>query len=215
MRGKRKGDKNMTKFEGITPAGAGKTTESGARNHSLQDHPRRCGENTQSRRKLNARSGSPPQVRGKLGVSMRYVALIRITPAGAGKTVFGTDRRTAAEDHPRRCGENTKNAKSRCMSRGSPPQVRGKRALPRRLASSTGITPAGAGKTDEQGNFYTRGWDHPRRCGENRVTTPAKVQCRGSPPQVRGKLGKLLGKHGENRITPAGAGKTGIYQSFD
>ena len=26
VRGKRKGDKNMTKFEGITPAGAGKTT---------------------------------------------------------------------------------------------------------------------------------------------------------------------------------------------
>ena len=47
VRGKPNDETSISAHTGITPAGAGKTTASGARNRSLQDHPRRCGENYQ------------------------------------------------------------------------------------------------------------------------------------------------------------------------
>ena len=55
---------------------------------SLQDHPRRCGENplTQARRVVCI--GSPPQVRGKLRSHKTQRAVSGITPAGAGKTRY-------------------------------------------------------------------------------------------------------------------------------
>ena len=71
-----------------------------------------------------------------------------------------------------------------------------------------GITPAGAGKTVFKLFSPTVRPDHPRRCGEN-------CRCRwdacggaGSPPQVRGKPGRVCYKSENRRITPAGAGKT-------
>ena len=76
------------------------------------------------------------------------------------------------------------------------------------MAFDHGITPAGAGKTDEQGNFHARSWDHPRRCGENFQLAIVLPPASGSPPQVRGKRGHASGRNIVNRITPAGAGKT-------
>ena len=71
--------------------------------------------------------GSPPQVRGK-PVGALLVALgIRITPAGAGKTVLHYIQWEVKQDHPRRCGENFYETVERTLDEGSPPQVRGKR----------------------------------------------------------------------------------------
>ncbi len=56
----------MTKFEGITPAGAGKTFNLPIRRTAAQDHPRRCGENYLDKNAEAKAEGSPPQVRGKL-----------------------------------------------------------------------------------------------------------------------------------------------------
>ena len=71
---------------GITPAGAGKTTDYDPYLHVTADHPRRCGEN----RKLSAYAqigrGSPPQVRGKPETAPDGKSRMGITPAGAGKT---------------------------------------------------------------------------------------------------------------------------------
>ena len=131
----------------ITPAGAGKT---GRRLRCLgfgQDHPRRCGENTQLSQsdivhlgsppqvrenfdftdaQLRGK-GSPPQVRGKLDSRSHNHVLTRITPAGAGKTNINRVARHNAEDHPRRCGENRFGFSVIFKQAGSPPQVRGKR----------------------------------------------------------------------------------------
>ena len=70
----------------ITPAGAGKTTNSAARLSTLWDHPRRCGENLCKLISVNSAIGSPPQVRGKLTGNTKFATAQRITPAGAGKT---------------------------------------------------------------------------------------------------------------------------------
>ena len=71
---------------------------------------------------------------------------------------------------------------------GSPPQVRGKRSL---RAETTVLHE-----------------DHPRRCGENDHKDEDPALTGGSPPQVRGKPKEINQKIFENRITPAGAGKT-------
>ncbi len=90
----------------ITPAGAGKTLQFVTLNTVSRDHPRRCGENFYPQRSMPAITGSPPQVRGKPGLPIKLSALVRITPAGAGKTVFHRFLYADTEDHPRRCGEN-------------------------------------------------------------------------------------------------------------
>ena len=74
------------------------------------------------------------------------------------------------------------------------------------------ITPAGAGKTRTDDGSPTQAQDHPRRCGENHCIIPHSTVTLGSPPQVRGKLAKILKQNGVDRITPAGAGKT--FRSF-
>ncbi len=132
---------------GITPAGAGKTTNSAARLSILWDHPRRCGENKISDRPWTHRGGSPPQVRGKRVPSLTLCHHTRITPAGAGKTICLSASRRWKGDHPRRCGENRTTLRTAGCRTGSPPQVRGKHPSVSHLKMPCRITPAGAGKT--------------------------------------------------------------------
>ena len=127
VRGKRFGFSFPFAAPRITPAGAGKTSLELSYLRTLWDHPRRCGENLTVCRTITFRPGSPPQVRGKLEDKMRVYIESRITPAGAGKTKPQNRNLTAYRDHPRRCGENTLLHAETSLSRGSPPQVRGKR----------------------------------------------------------------------------------------
>ena len=92
----------------ITPAGAGKTGADKHRSCGKKDHPRRCGENVTSSPLRRSTAGSPPQVRGKHAECVTGNAVFGITPAGAGKTQVLADGGNSDEDHPRRCGENTK-----------------------------------------------------------------------------------------------------------
>ena len=147
MRGKRISCIRHAPRPRITPADAGKTALGGVSWRYREDHPRGCGENRQDDELREKEIGSPPRMRGKLLSAFGQSSPLRITPADAGKTVFGTDRRTAAEDHPRGCGEN-------CIDRVVHLPIRG-------------ITPADAGKTLQSNvltSFFT---DHPRGCGEN------------------------------------------------
>ena len=113
---------------------------------------------------------------------------MRITPAGAGKTYY-----------------NTYGIK--CQS-GSPPQVRGKPKTGLITDTLGRITPAGAGKTYSHGGRAYCREDHPRRCGENTFDMCTPLFRQGSPPQVRGKHYPAFIDEWNNRITPAGAGKT-------
>ena len=152
--------------------------------------------------------GSPPQVRGKLSHTSPALISSRITPAGAGKTPQVTLVPIEDKDHPRRCGENPTRWRPTNLQRGSPPQVRGKRAAEFRHGGEAGITPAGAGKTRFFSNFTSPLKDHPRRCGENFAPVAACMILIGSPPQVRGKHSSKNVSMLLMRITPAGAGKT-------
>ena len=78
--------------------------------------------------------GSPPQVRGK----QSHVQS------------FPDERR----DHPRRCGENVAHRFIFVKRVGSPPQVRGKLVHGEGKVIMTGITPAGAGKTQSDSSVF-------------------------------------------------------------
>ena len=75
-----------------------------------RDHPRRCGENRLRLAFATDIYGSPPQVRGKLLLPVKVLLLLRITPAGAGKTNRFYMGFESSGDHPRRCGENEERA---------------------------------------------------------------------------------------------------------
>ena len=213
MRGKLPSYLTCLSLNRITPAGAGKTKVHDRHAARPRDHPRRCGENRHLQQPPSRRLGSPPQVRGKLSPSPYTVAVSRITPAGAGKTIQLAENPGAVEDHPRRCGENRLFCGLFALKLGSPPQVRGKLCRLCGAKTARRITPAGAGKTDEGQAGHNGAEDHPRRCGENSPTQRAMELGLGSPPQVRGKLGGREHSGFKRGITPAGAGKT-LKRSF-
>ena len=175
---------------------------------AAKDHPRRCGENATKIHICLHPQGSPPQVRGKLGQNANGVPLIRITPAGAGKTCSFLFVECVYKDHPRRCGENTGRTTDNGTENGSPPQVRGKpRGNPRHVVIA-GSPPQVRGKPIAGALFRYFCRDHPRRCGENLRARSALGRRVGSPPQVRGKPSGKTPCWEDTGITPAGAGKT-------
>ena len=97
---------------------------------------------------------------------------------------------------------------------GSPPRMRGKLPQFVILPEEVGITPAGAGKTTLTPAHNIPNKDHPRRCGENMMPSIFRSASQGSPPQVRGKRTRLYCNLTDNRITPAGAGKTEDLEEF-
>ena len=86
VRGKRGQPFGIFKVKGITPACAGKTTETNFTIIDGWDHPRVCGENLSLQVHSKITRGSPPRVRGKLGSFDEITFSTRITPACAGKT---------------------------------------------------------------------------------------------------------------------------------
>ena len=152
---------------GITPACAGKTFFPYDAKVLDWDHPRVCGENLPLPVHLTPYRGSPPRVRGKLYNGRVVTLRARITPACAGKTHRKEFFMKRIQDHPRVCGENTKNGTEVTNCKGSPPRVRGKRNMLEFPIGLFRITPACAGKTENRCIRKIFIQDHPRVCGEN------------------------------------------------
>ena len=134
---------------GITPAYAGKSGPCPDRVPPAGDHPRVCGEKSQSTSASPRALGSPPRMRGK-GVKQSNSRIrMGITPAYAGKSCIYRSTTSISWDHPRVCGEKSFKTSTSCWSKGSPPRMRGKaKELPPRQCY-LGITPAYAGKSCE------------------------------------------------------------------
>ena len=65
VRGKEPRARTVKHAQRITPACAGKRAHQSIRSWMMQDHPRVCGEKSESNRTYDARVGSPPRMRGK------------------------------------------------------------------------------------------------------------------------------------------------------
>ena len=193
---------------GITPACAGKRLCYPFFLSPLWDHPRVCGEKSGSSPGSIGSPGSPPRVRGKAALWRVSRPLFRITPACAGKSLGCAQGLTRAQDHPRVCGEKCQPGPRSPGWAGSPPRVRGKARSHAQLHDDAGITPACAGKRALPAPPAGGSWDHPRVCGEKRVTPSRWTQRQGSPPRVRGKALSVCWPLVWIRITPACAGKS-------
>ena len=130
----------------ITPAHAGKSNAVGAGRKAGEDHPRTCGEKQAERGSIETRRGSPPHMRGKAGFLRASSFLTGITPAHAGKRHGMIFFSLLAMDHPRTCGEKTRDDFFQFVGNGSPPHMRGKVKLSSITGYLGGITPAHAGK---------------------------------------------------------------------
>ena len=131
-----------------------------------------------------------------------------ITPACAGKTKRTQYHAQSTRDHPRMCGKNLQTLRPMHLMPGSPPHVREKLATSLRGVPGSGITPACAGKTFKIGDSMPRGWDHPRMCGKNSISSNEVSHTPGSPPHVREKRNRKYCLNLCSGITPACAGKT-------
>ena len=147
-------------------------------------------------------------MRGKLAGLMSPAAVVRITPACAGKTYYMGLWAGEIRDHPRVCGENMRIEWECLILEGSPPRVRGKRFFQTSHKPAMGITPACAGKTLKIKMLLTKARDHPRVCGENQPSPVWATARGGSPPRVRGKHSRKPSAPVLYGITPACAGKT-------
>ncbi len=86
--------------------------------------------------------------------------------------------------------------------------MRGKDILHFRFLRSAGITPAYAGKRAVSGISLALTWDHPRLCGEKKLTFENYREIEGSPPPMRGKAVNAYVTFLHVGITPAYAGKS-------
>ena len=132
---------------GITPARAGKRDSTFSLLSIYRDHPRACGEKTPMLLAIAAAAGSPPRVRGKVARRFALRHHLGITPARAGKRLRLTHSMPTTRDHPRACGEKSRNWLFSASRSGSPPRVRGKAQGWRLCRQGQGITPARAGKS--------------------------------------------------------------------
>ena len=90
----------------ITPAYAGKTEAEPLIRFQCQDHPRVCGKDGVGFASVDYPIGSPPRMRERPMTKTIDTALLRITPAYAGKTATLPRCSRSAEDHPRVCGKD-------------------------------------------------------------------------------------------------------------
>ena len=147
-------------------------------------------------------------MRGKVAGNLEQGRVVGITPACAGKRHTALLSTGQNEDHPRVCGEKRPSRWKICRQLGSPPRMRGKVVHRPGRRLRLGITPAYAGKRCSARTPTFRTWDHPRVCGEKLVEAGRISQEEGSPPRVRGKDFRCLGKRTRSRIAPAYAGKS-------
>ena len=117
----------------ITPAYAGKSYHAWYVVVVIRDHPRVCGEKVNSSAMVALTAVSPPRMRGK-GCHCKITPLLAgITPAYAGKSALRLKKSRQRRDHPRVCGEKSTSTTSTHRTAGSPPRVRGKAPVWRKV----------------------------------------------------------------------------------
>ena len=194
--------------DGITPAYAGKSSQTAEHPSIMQDHPRVCGEKSSPTSSHRKGQGSPPRMRGKALAPAPTIDIIGITPAYAGKSRILSSFPTRFWDHPRVCGEKFTTLHGENDFWGSPPRMRGKACGLFQLVESPGITPAYAGKREGPKNAQSKVGDHPRVCGEKEICRKTQNIVPGSPPRMRGKGSCVHHRDKGIGITPAYAGKS-------
>ena len=147
-------------------------------------------------------------MRGALSDQEGTYQAIGIIPACAGSTAPHGRTARPKRDHPRMCGEHSFNIHQFAGEQGSSPHVRGALLQRQRHRIRAGIIPACAGSTWSMAIGTAWDGDHPRMCGEHRISVNTVSSSAGSSPHVRG--AQIVSDfHGlPTGIIPACAGST-------
>ena len=130
--------------------------------------------------------GSSPRVRGISFGTRICCAVIRIIPACAGNISALPVTVQITGDHPRVCGEYTKELTATQLTVGSSPRVRGICHCCLAICRSDRIIPACAGNMRRPHEYTVIRGDHPRVCGEYKIEAFLNIPVTGSSPRVRG-----------------------------
>ena len=195
-------------LSGIIPACAGSTWNHSIRRRRRRDHPRMCGEHTDTSRAMSGQSGSSPHVRGARSGLVRGSVSPGIIPACAGSTDSHCRPQDSSRDHPRMCGEHHGLYYSYVDKWGSSPHVRGALGVTTGVVAMIGIIPACAGSTRTPLMTRCMIRDHPRMCGEHCSSSANRSASPGSSPHVRGALPRNTAEFQCRGIIPACAGST-------
>ena len=172
--------------EGIIPARAGSRPSMPASRPCRRDHPRACGEQVSSARVVRLSQGSSPRVRGAEAGSVLIAGRLGIIPARAGSSSCPAPVRAQTWDHPRACGEQSRDRRLHQGRGGSSPRVRGAGLDSRGGGFGSGIIPARAGSSRRYIPPCGASRDHPRACGEQSSARLVVNMIKGSSPRVRG-----------------------------
>ena len=167
-----------------------------------------CGEHYGDSDFVNELEGSSPHVRGAPLANGRDIYTTGIIPACAGSTLPLIRSPTPYWDHPRMCGEHSYKVLCCTVHWGSSPHVRGALLQRQRHRIRAGIIPACAGSTWSMAIGTAWDGDHPRMCGEHRISVNTVSSSAGSSPHVRGALRETRQKLQYSGIIPACAGST-------
>ena len=167
------------------------------------EHKRILGINAQ-------RAGSSPHVRGAPPGRWVPAAWCGIIPACAGSTAGSVGPCCVVRDHPRMCGEHTPDDLDGRPVVGSSPHVRGAPVELSDVLGGGGIIPACAGSTPRRIPMIAWLGDHPRMCGEHKVTPAVTPLYSGSSPHVRGAPVRVTESDQVSGIIPACAGSTSM-----
>ena len=171
---------------GIIPAYAGNTTGKAVWSSFTRDHPRICGEHAMTGGQPAGTAGSSPHMRGTRVAPRLARPSLGIIPAYAGNTYRSAGMLPFPWDHPRICGEHRLDSIEKELAAGSSPHMRGTLHLSRRPDNFAGIIPAYAGNTHKRTKKLTCFGDHPRICGEHRISCHKSYPFSGSSPHMRG-----------------------------
>ncbi len=134
--------------------------------------------------------------------------LCGIIPAYAGSTPAPSTCRHISRDHPRVCGEHSKDGMQSGCVWGSSPRMRGALRDLHGDGPVLGIIPAYAGSTLPLAARVRLSGDHPRVCGEHYGKTGFGAFLTGSSPRMRGALRAGVQLEQNRGIIPAYAGST-------
>ena len=186
MRGTRRAKPTSARTIGIIPALAGNTTPDASRWPSKRDHPRACGEHFHFGSFLGGVWGSSPRLRGTRRRTAAGRVRSGIIPALAGNTDAVFRGESLIGDHPRACGEHSRESRNLAARVGSSPRLRGTLADVLRAYPDRGIIPALAGNTPHALLTLSESGDHPRACGEHVIQVASQHGHQGSSPRLRG-----------------------------
>ena len=167
-----------------------------------------CGEHCCTCALMPAIVGSSPHVRGAPITKATVPMMNGIIPACAGSTFRPRGHVSGYRDHPRMCGEHSFNIHQFAGEQGSSPHVRGALLQRQRHRIRAGIIPACAGSTWSMAIGTAWDGDHPRMCGEHRISVNTVSSSAGSSPHVRGAHCETCPSVFETGIIPACAGST-------